>query len=220
MRERRRELARHALEGYPDGPAAALVAHTALDSLEAVADLRGIVLVEGVSDRIAVEAVARRRGTDLSGIGIVPTGGAQGIGRMLRTLAVRHPGVPVAGVCDVAESPIVARALAAAGVIDPGTDAASAGFFTCVDDLEDELLRAVGLDHAERCLAEQGDLASFRRLQQQPQWRDHDLRAQLRRWLSGGSRRKLRYARILVEAMPVERMPPPLLAALARVAAP
>jgi hypothetical protein len=38
--------------------------------------------------------------------------------------------------------------------------------------------------------------------------------------VAGGSRRKLRYARILVEAMPAERMPPPLLAALERVSAP
>ncbi|MCH6230052.1 ATP-dependent endonuclease [Microbacterium sp. CFH 31415] len=219
MRERRRELARHALEGYPDGPAAALVAHTALESLDTIAALHGIVLVEGVSDRIAVEAVARRRGTDLSGIGVVPTGGAQGIGRMLRTLAVRHPGVTVAGVNDVAESAVVRHALAAAGLLEPGADAASAGFFSCVDDLEDELLRGVGLDHVEDCLAAQSDLASFRRMQQQPQWRDQDLHAQLRRWLAGGARRKLRYARILVEAMPLERMPRPLLAALDRVAA-
>ena len=216
MRERRRELARHALEGYPDGPAAALVAHTALERLEEIPDLRGIVLVEGVSDRIAIEAVARRRGTDLSGIGVVPTGGAQGTERMLRALAARHTGVPVAGVHDLAESPVVKQALVAVGMLAPGADAAAAGFYACVDDLEDELLRGVGLDDVERCLAQQGDLGSFHRMQQQPQWRDRDLRSQLRRWLAGGSRRKLRYAGILVDAMPLERMPPPLVAALAR----
>jgi len=39
--------------------------------------LRGIVLVEGTSDRRAVETLARRRGRDLpaEGVAIVPMGG-------------------------------------------------------------------------------------------------------------------------------------------------
>ena len=49
------------------------------------ASVRAVVLVEGLSDRAALEAVARRRGLDLltEGIAIVPIGGAQAIGRFV-----------------------------------------------------------------------------------------------------------------------------------------
>ena len=40
--------------------------------------LRGVVLVEGTSDRRAVETLARRRGRDLQaeGVAVVPMGGS------------------------------------------------------------------------------------------------------------------------------------------------
>jgi len=218
MRERRRELARQALDGYPEGPAAALVAHTALDELDRLDVVRGVVLVEGVSDRIAVEALARRLGHDLAaaGVAVVPTGGAQGTARMLRALDARHPAVAPAGLYDVAEAAVIRRALGDLGFAGAHQTPDEAGFFACVDDLEDELLRAVGLDAVEQVLDAQGDLPAFRRLQQQPEWRERDIRSQVRRWLSSGSRRKLRYARILIEATADDRMPRPLVDALAR----
>ena len=53
-------------------------------------------------------------------------------------------------------------------------------------------------------------------MQQQPQWRDRDVMAQLHRWIAGGAERKLRYARILVRATPRDRMPRPIAAAVER----
>ena len=46
---------------------------------------RAVILVEGVSDQRAVEAVAELRGRDLAaeGVAVVPIGGAQAIGRYL-----------------------------------------------------------------------------------------------------------------------------------------
>jgi len=46
---------------------------------------RAVVLVEGVSDQIAVETLAGRRGRDLAaeGIAVLPVGGAHGVGRYL-----------------------------------------------------------------------------------------------------------------------------------------
>jgi predicted ATP-dependent endonuclease of OLD family len=43
---------------------------------------RAVILVEGVSDQRAVEAVAERRRRDLAaeGVAVVPIGGAQAIG--------------------------------------------------------------------------------------------------------------------------------------------
>jgi len=55
-------------------------ASPALDSV-----VRTVVLVEGVSDRLAVEALARRRGRnlDVEGVTVVSMGGAQAIGSFL-----------------------------------------------------------------------------------------------------------------------------------------
>ncbi len=46
---------------------------------------RTVVLVEGVSDQMAVEALAVRRGRDLGaeGIAVIPMGGSKNIGRSL-----------------------------------------------------------------------------------------------------------------------------------------
>ena len=198
--------------GYPHGPAAAVAAAAAALSLD---DPARIVLVEGVSDQIAVDTLAQRLGAvAFSGLAVVPVGGAQGLGRMLRTIRSRHPGVPLTGLYDVGEAHVVRHALEDAGMLASSGSIEDAGFFACRADLEDELIRACGPAVVEKCLARNGDLAAFRKLQNQPQWRDRPVDSQLRRWIASGARRKLRYARILVDAVPLERMPPPLRAAL------
>jgi len=83
--------------------------------------------------------------------------------------------------------------------------------------VEGELIRAAGTALAAQVLAAHGDLAAFRTIQRQPAWRGRDEAAQLRRFLGAGSQRKLRYARLLTEAIGLDRMPPPLTAALAAV---
>lgn len=180
--------------------------------------LRTVVLVEGASDRIAVEALARRTGRDLDARGatVVSSGGVQGLGRTIAMVRERHPDAGFAGLYDTAEEHVVRRALAVHGLADPDDDPAEAGFFACTLDLEDELIRACRADLVRACLREHGDLGAFERLRAQPQWRDRPVEAQLRRWLGSGARRKLRYAEILLAAMPEERMPRPLLAVLAR----
>ena len=64
----------------------------------------------------------------------------------------------------------------------------------------------------------QGDLGAFRIIQRQPAWWGRDQAAQLtRRFLGAGSQRKLRYARLLTEAIDSDRIPRPLEAVLAAV---
>ena len=77
---------------------------------------------------------------------------------------------------------------------------AAVAIYVWVDDLEDELIRAVGTAGVEALFDSQGDLGSFRSLQSQPAWRGREPEAQMRRLLGSGSRRKPRYARLLVEA--------------------
>ena len=91
------------------------------------------------------------------------------------------------------------------------------GFHVCVRDLEEELIRGVGAAKVEKLFDSQGDLGSFRTLQMQPGWRGRNVEAQMRRFLGSGARRKLRYARLLVESVDPDRVPHPLDAVLAEV---
>jgi len=179
---------------------------------------RAVILVEGTSDAVAVETLAERRERNLEteGVVIVPIGGAQAISRFL---GLYGPDVRLAGLCDAAEEPEFRRALERAGFGDDLTREAleRLGFFTCDPDLEAELIRAVGADAVVEVAETHGDLASFRTLQKQPEWRERQLEEQLHRWLGSGGSRKIRYARYLVEALDLAAVPRPLDGVLAVV---
>jgi hypothetical protein len=207
------------LAGYVTGPRAATDATAA--ALPRAAAARAVVLVEGISDQIAVETLASRHRRDLAAEGIVvlPVGGAHGVTRYLRLFGPEGTGARLAGLCDEAEEHIVRRGLAAAGLSAAGSRAEleRLGFSVCVADLEDELIRAAGTALAAEVLSAHGDLAAFRTMQRQPAWRGKDEAAQLRRFLGAGGQRKLRYARLLTEAINPDRIPRPLEAVLAAV---
>jgi len=173
------------------------------------------VVVEGLSDEAALEALAERRGIDLeaAGIRIVLLGGAHRIGRFLEDFGQSGDGVRLAGLCDAGEEPVFRRALERAGF---GDDLEQLGFYVCDADLEDELIRALGAPAVEELLQANGDLHRFRTLQQMPAWRGRPTEEQLRRFMGSGGRRKFRYARILVEALDLARVPRPLDAVLTR----
>ena len=186
-------------------------------------DLSGasvVVVVEGESDLAALEALAARRGVDLAAAGVRPVvlGGAHRIGRFLEELGPRLDGLQLAGLYDAGEEAVFANALERAGFGAGLTraDLERLGFYVCVTDLEDELIRALGAEDVEELLRANDDLHRFRMLQQMPEWRHRETHAQLRRFLGSGGRRKIRYARILVEALDLERMPRPLSRLLSR----
>lgn len=181
-----------------------------------------VVLVEGPSDLVALESLAWRRGRDLrsEGVTIFPLGGASSLGGYLDDLRGRHgPGLRLAGLCDEREEPAFARGLEEAGLgVDlTRSDMEALGFFVCVEDLEDELIRALGLDAVLEVVAAAGETKSFRTFQNQPEWRDRDLRSQLRRFIGIRSGRKVRYGTLLVDALDLNRVPRPLDGVLARV---
>ena len=82
------------------------------------ADARAVVLVEGVSDRVAVQTLAELRGRDLDaeGVAVVPIGGAQAIGRYLNLYGPRGLGLRLAGLCDAGEEREFRRGLERAGL--------------------------------------------------------------------------------------------------------
>jgi Overcoming lysogenization defect protein-like, TOPRIM domain len=173
-----------------------------------------VVLVEGLSDRLALETLAARRGRDLAaeGVAITPMGGARPIARYLRQLGPPGRDVRLAGLCDAREESDFRRGLERAGL---GTDLTRAGmerlgFFVCDADLEDELIRALGASTVERVIEAEGELRSWRTLQKQPAQHGRTREAQLRRFLGTRGGRKIRYAVLLVDALDLDRVPRPL----------
>lgn len=139
-------------------------------------------------------------------------GGAQGIGRYLNLYGPRGLGLTLAGLCDSGEEGEFRRGLERGGL---GTELTrqrmeALGFYVCEADLEDELIRALGRDRVQNVVAANGDLKPFRTLQKQPEWRDRPANEQLRRFMGSGGRRKIRYARFLVEALDLAQVPRPL----------
>jgi hypothetical protein len=174
---------------------------------------RTVVLVEGISDKVALEALAARRGRNLraEGISVVPRGGAQGIGRFLDLFGPQGLDVGLAGLCDAGEEGDFRRALEWAGLGSrlTRTDTESLGFYVCVADLEDELIRSLGAARVEQVVEAQGELESFRTFQKQPAWRGQTNEEQLRRFLGTHSGR-IQSAASLVNALDLSRVPRPL----------
>lgn len=173
-----------------------------------------VVLVEGLSDHIALETLARVRGQNLrdEGIEVVAMGGATNAHRFISLFGPHGRDLRLAGLYDSAEGEHFRRSLARAGM---GDDLESRGFFMCVRDLEDELIRCLGGARIEGIIESQGELSSLRRMQNEPFHRGRTHHQQLHRFLGVHSGRKYRYARLLAEALDPARVPAPLDALLA-----
>ena len=176
--------------------------------------MRTVVLVEGASDQAAVLTLADRLGRDLSaeGVLVAATGGATNIGAHLEQLGPHGLAVRVAGLYDAAEERFVRGGLRRAGLGSPDTRTAleRLGFFACVDDLEDELIRAVGVAGVLAVVEDHGDLPAYRILQRQPAHRDSTDELRLRRFLGTTSGRKREYAGLLAHALDLRALPDPL----------
>ncbi|QGV77181.1 ATP-dependent endonuclease [Streptomyces ficellus] len=182
-----------------------------------------VVLVEGPSDRVALEALAARLGRDLDaeGFPVVPLGGVTSIGRFLEVLGPRGLGLGLAGMCDAAEEHWFQRGLERAG-LGSGLGRAGMelrGFHVCDADLEDELIRAMGADAVREVIVAAGEWRAFRTFQNQPAQRERGVERQLHRFMGTHSGRKSQYARLLVERLDPGRVPAPLTRLLAHAAA-
>jgi len=176
-------------------------------------DARIVVLVEGISDAIAIEVIASRCGQTFSGAdaAVVPMGGVTNLGRFVS----RFSGVVFAGLYDSGAEGHVQR------VLDSGTRGGlrtssleDLGFYACVEDLEDEFIRSLGTAAVERVIEREGQLKSFRTMQREPHYRDRSKAVQLRRFVG---RWRYRYARLLAEAVDVGCAPTPVLRLLDHV---
>jgi hypothetical protein len=107
-----------------------------------------VVLVEGASDAVAVETLARRM--RMRPPRIVVVGGSKGARRAAAELPEEH----LLGLVDHAERADFA------GVVDE--------LFVCDPDLEAEFVRALGPDRVLALVIDQGEAHSFSVLQRQP----------------------------------------------------
>ncbi|MEU5025131.1 TOPRIM nucleotidyl transferase/hydrolase domain-containing protein [Streptomyces milbemycinicus] len=182
--------------GGPGDPARELAARLSV---------RTAVLLEGLSDAAAVSALATRRGRNLAaeGVCVLPMGGAMSVGRFAHLLGPSGLGLRLTGLCDEAERDYYVRGLERAG-------AAKHGFFVCAADLEDELIRALGVRRVEDLVRAEGELRALQTFLRQPAQRNRTSQQQLRRFLGTKKGRKIHYGRVLVEALDPERIPAPL----------
>ncbi|MEE1941261.1 TOPRIM nucleotidyl transferase/hydrolase domain-containing protein [Streptomyces sp. TRM 70361] len=182
--------------GGSGGPASELAARLGI---------RTAVLLEGLSDLAAVEALAARRGRDLAaeGVCVMSMGGAMNVGRYAALLGPPGLGLRLAGLCDEGERRFYDRALERAR-------APRRGFFVCVADLEDELIRALGTARAEEIVRAGEDFRAWQTFLRQPAQHGRSRQRQLRRFLGTKKGRKIRYGRLLVDALGPEQAPAPL----------
>ena len=176
--------------------------------------MRTIVLVEGVTDELALTLAAQRSGRDLKaeGVSVVPINGAHAIGRFLRRLAAEEPEARLAGLYDEGEEEVIRAALEAAGY-GPNLDRSrleEVGFFACIADLEDELIRAASESILSRLIELEGDAQPWRTFRSQRAWNGRPVDEQFRRFIRSVSERNARYIRVIVERMDPKQLPRPL----------
>ena len=180
-----------------------------------------VALVEGPSDVVVVRALAAARGmSEQEGdYLVVSMGGVTNIGHHLERHLRQDGGRPVVGLCDAGEEAFVRRALRRHGHDVPTRSAmARAGFFVCDADLEDELIRALGVECVDGVLADMGEARRLRTFRNQPEWRCRTGHEQLHRFAGSGSGRKAALAGRLAALLTTETTPPPLAALVDRLA--
>ncbi|SDG47204.1 TOPRIM nucleotidyl transferase/hydrolase domain-containing protein [Pelagibacterium luteolum] len=211
-RTKREDSAELTLAGYEHGFNAPLAA--ADTAYQRSRTAHTIVFVEGISDQIAVETLAARQNLDLEAKSIVvfPVGGSKSVTRYLREFGPMGARKTLAGLCDTDAAGIFSRALFNTGhtEIRSPDDLPAAGFFVCDRYLEEELIRAIGPGPIVDMIVAQGEGNALSIFQKQPEWRDRDLSDQLCRFFRSKARRPARYARLLIEACPPDRIPRPL----------
>ncbi|MFC8565120.1 TOPRIM nucleotidyl transferase/hydrolase domain-containing protein [Streptomyces sp. NPDC057245] len=163
------------------------------------------VLLEGPSDAAAVDAMAARHGRDLAaeGVCVLPMGGAMSVGRFAALLGPSGLDLHLMGLCDEREQDFYVRALRRA-------DAAPRDLFVCAADLEDELIRALGVPVVTQLVEAEGESRQLQTFLQQPAQQGRLAQQQLRRFLGTKSGRKIHYGRVLVDALAPHDVPAPL----------
>ena len=171
---------------------------------------RTVVLFEGRSDSLAFIALARRRDLGIAGLELVDLDGITNLRKALTALRAESDAPRILGLYDAAEGDYVAKILVDVGVIADGASPTDAGFYGCERDLEDEVIAAAGPELVLDTLAARGELARFQVFQGQPAQRERTIDEQLHRFAGTAAGRKARFSADVIDALPLGRMPRPL----------
>jgi len=181
---------------------------------------RTVILVEGVSDKLALEAAAELSGVSLDGKGvsIVSVDGGNTLRMYLRLFGGEGFGLDLVGMCDEDKEGVWQRDLSDAGYGDVPDRAAMEHlhFYVACQDLEDELVRALGDQETEECIREQGDSTKLSKFSGQPKQAGKSRHDQLRAFLQVRDR-KARYAPLLVDRLTEAALPDVLRKVLSNV---
>lgn len=114
---------------------------------------RAAILVEGIADRLLVEAVAKACGSDLDrlGISVIEVGGAGNFSPTIRLFGADGFGVPLVGLVDQAEARLVAKALKI-----KKADLSDHRFQVANPDLEGECIMCLGVSRHAKLLVTSG----------------------------------------------------------------
>jgi hypothetical protein len=180
---------------------------------------RKVILVEGISDVLAIRAMAIRAGRNLDaeGITLLSLEGGGGLDSYVKLLGPSGLGLELLGLCDADQEGQWAKWLEAAG-LGHSLDRAkmeAIGFFVCDRDLEDELIRAVSVADVIQLIANEGEDAAFKAFIKAPAHSSKAPDDQIRSFF-GKSGRKARYAPLLVDATPSGSEPRSLQEVLSR----
>jgi putative ATP-dependent endonuclease of the OLD family len=162
---------------------------------------RNVVLVEGYSDRLALLTLARRKERDLDAEGttVLSLEGGSGVGAFISLLGPNGLRLAVSGFCDSDKESKWIGALAAAGAkVTNRVELNALGFFVCERDLEDELVKALGVSSAQSLIAKEGEAKAFQKFVTQPAYASMTTEDQLRKFFQ---KDKVRWTPLLVEAL-------------------
>lgn len=149
--------------GLTDDDAKRLARYATSQTAEALFAMT-VILVEGISDYFVVRLLAHQAARSLDGEGVTVLS-MEGAGMLRTYVALLGPHgfqLRLAGLCDVDAEASWLATLQDAGV--PVHDRASMesnGFFVCDQDLEDELVRAIGDAETQSVIAAEGEAAAF-----------------------------------------------------------
>lgn len=177
-----------------------------------------VVLLEGPSDVAALEQVLATQHPPVpeTTYRLVDMGGVTNTGAHLQ--AARDAGDRVVGLVDAGEAWVVVKSLQRLGTsINEVEELPAHGFFVCDRDLEDELIRALGVPGCLELLHELGMAHAFEAFSAQLHWAEAPVEDRLRRFCGVASGRKIRLAGAMAGALPAQDLPAPIAALIARL---
>jgi len=172
---------------------------------------RSVILVEGPSDKLALQAAAEKLSKDLDsrGASIIELDGANTLATFLKLVGKTGFDLPIYALCDADKESLWRSTLQSAGygTLETRADLEAFGFLVADRDLEDELIRALGVARVKAAITNEGDDSAWATFQKQGTQRGLPELEQLRNFIQVRTARKVQYAPVLVDLLQLHEVP-------------